>query len=303
MKKLSLKIEDFKFPKTDVNIEEIKKYEDEDQFMSLAVELFKEVAKITTILSCTYRLDNDNKPGKWTRDEAILGGLMIRLTKLQSALLDQVCQKRLEIANILFRCLGENLINLRYLLSENRAELFEDYIEYSLREEKRFLNKINNNIRKRGYEVPIETRMKNSIERAFNISSFSPDKVDEAKWKPWGEKIFERAKNVNMEEIYFVMFSLPSHAVHGNWQDLITYHLEYENGEFSPKTEWGYPRPQPLFAAAFLSAEINKIYLDEIIPDCPDKKQMNSILDDIIKRIHKADELHEQFLQKVYDQR
>lgn len=298
MKERSLTLKDFEFSKTDANIEEIKKYEEEDQFMALAVELFKEVIRITSILSCTFRLDIKNNPRKWSRNEAILGGLMIRVSKLQVALLDQVCQKRLEIANILFRCLGESLINLKYLLTKGETGLFEEYIEYSLREEKRLLNKINDNIKKRGYELPIETRMKISIERAFNESSFSSDKVDEKNRKPWGEKIFERAKKVNMKEIYFAVFSLASHAVHGNWQDLITYHLECENGEFSPKTEWGYPRPQPLFAAAFLSAEINKLYLDEIIPDCSDKNQINNILGDIIIRIHITDELHEQFLQK-----
>lgn len=118
------------------------------------------------------------------------------------------------------------------------------------------------------------------------------------KWEPWGEKIYERAKSIGMEEEYFALFSLPSHAVHGNWQDLITYHLEYENGEFSPKTEWGYPRPQPIFVASILSAEVNKLYLNEVIPACPDKEQIGKLLDDVFVRIRVADELHEQFLQR-----
>lgn len=299
MKKASLTLEDFKIPKTEADVEKIKKYDDEDQFMSLAVELFKEVAQITCILSCAYRLDDKNNPRKWFRDEAILGGLMIRLSKLQIALLDQVCQKRLEIANIIFRCIGENLINLRYLLGEGKVDLYEEYIEYSLREEKRLLNTMRANIRQRGYELPIETRMKMSIERAFHKSLFSPAKVNETKWKSWGDKIFERAKKANMEEIYFAMFSLPSHAVHGNWQDLITYHLEYENGEFAPRTEWGYPRPQPLFAAALLSAEINKLYLDEILPECSDKDKIDDILDNIAIRVRVTDEVHEQFMERL----
>ena len=298
MKETPLTLNDFKLPRTKVNVEEIKKFNSEEQFISLAVELLKEVGQITVILSCAYRLDEKNDPKKWTRNEAILGGLMIRISKLQMGLLDQICQKRLEIAMILFRCLAETLINLRYLLKRNSEEIFDEYIEYSLREEKRLLNKINQNIDRRGNELPIETRMKQSINRAFQISSFSSTQVDEKKWKPWGEKIYERAKSIGMEEAYFALFSLPSHAVHGNWQDLITYHLEHENGEFSPKTRWGYPKPQPLFVAGLLSAETNILYLDEIIPECPDKKQMSKLLDDIILRIRTADELHEQFLQK-----
>jgi len=298
MKETSLTLNDFKIPRTKVNIKEIKKFDSEEKFMSLAVELFKEVGHITSILSCAYRLDKNNNPRKWDRNEAILGGLMIRTNKLQIGFLDQICQKHLEIANIIFRCLGEDIINLIYLLKSGTDELFNEFIEYSLRGEKRLINIINRNITERGYEIPIETRMKHSIERALRISSFTFDQVDENKWKPWGEKIYERAKKVGMEEIYFALFSLPSHAIHGNWQDLITHHLDYENGEFSPKTEWSYPRPQPILSVALLTAEVNKLYLDEIIPDCPDKDRIIKMLNDIFHRIRIVDELHEQFLQK-----
>lgn len=289
-------INDFEFPRTEVDIEEIKKFNSGDQFMSLAVELFKEVNQITALLSCTYRLDQDGNPRKWTRNEAILGGLMVRIAKLQLALLDQTCQKRLEIAYLICRCLEESLINLRYLLQRDNDDLFDEYIEYSLREEKRLLNRIQKNITKRGYELPIESRMISSINRAFKISSFLPEQVNETKWKPWGEKIYERSKSIGWKDLYFALFSLPSHTVHGNWQDLITYHLEYKKGEFSPKIKWTHPEPQLLFTAALLSADSNKLYLNEIIQECPDKDQVNNLLDDIILRVRMADELHEQFL-------
>ena len=298
MKKSLLTLNDFTLPKTKVDVEEIKKYDSEDEFMWLAVELFKEVSKITAILSCTYRLGEKGNPRNWNRNEAILGGLMVRINKLQISIFDQICQNHMEIAVILFRCLAESLINLEYLLKRDSEELFDEYIEYSLREEKRLLNKIDENIAKRGFEVPIENRMRHSIDRAFKTSSFSPAQVHETKWKPWGEKIYERAKTLGMEREYFGLFSLPSHAVHGNWQDLITYHLNYQNGDFSPRTEWGYPRPQPVFVAALLSAKANKLYLNEIIPPCADKDQINELLDDIVVRVHVTDELHEQFLQK-----
>lgn len=183
------------------------------------------------------------------------------------------------------------------MLQNKNADLFDEYIEYSLREEKRLLNKINQNIANRGYELPIENRMKHSIGRAFTTSSFLPEKVHEENKEPWGETIYKRAKSIGMEEEYFAIFSLPSHAVHGNWQDLITHHLEYKNNEFSPRTDWTSPLPQYLFTSAFLCAETNKLYLNEILEECGEKKQINDLLDDIIIRIRVSDELHEQFLQ------
>lgn len=298
MKETPLTFNDFKLPRMEVNIEEIKKFDSEDRFIWLAVELLKEVGQITTILSCAYRLDEKGYPRKWTRNEATLGGLMVRISKLQRGVLDQACQKKLEITEILFRCLAESLINLKYLLKRNSDEIFDEYIEYSLREEKRLLKMINQNIDRRKHELPIESRMKRSINRAFQTSSFSTTQVDETKREPWGETIYKRAKSIGMGEAYFALFSLPSHAVHGNWQDLIDYHLKCENGEFSPKPHWEDVRPQPLFVAALLSAEINRLYIDEIIPECSDKEQISKLLDDIIQRIRVADQLHEQFLQK-----
>lgn len=298
MEDCPLTLKDFTFVKTKVDVEEIKKFDSENRFMFLAVELFKEVCEITSVLSCTYRYDKKNNPRKWNRNEAILGGLMVRTVKLQIAVLNQTCQERSEIMYILFRCLGESLINLRYLLEKNSNDLYDEYIEYSLRTEKRLLNKINQKIKERGTELPIERRMKISIDRAFKTSSFSPEEVDETAREPWGETIRKRAENIKWEEEYFALFSLLSHTVHGNWQDLITHHLEYENGKFSPRIEWEPSRPQPLFAAALLSAEVNKLFLDKIIPACPDKDRINKMLEDVLSRIKLADRLHEQFLQK-----
>lgn len=298
MQEKLLTLEDFDLSRKKIDIEEIKKFDSEEDFMSLAVELFKEIAQITSVLSCIYRLDRKKKPRKWTRNEAILGGLMVRICKLQSGILDQTCQKRREIMFILLRCLAESLVNLNYLLKNGNDDLFDEYVASSLTEEKNLLDKIQKNIENRGYELPIETRMKNSIELAFKKSSFSYTQINGKRGKNWGKNLYERTKSIEMKSSYFSLFGLPSHAVHGNWQDLITYHLNYENGVFSPNLNWGYPRPQLLFIASLLSAKTNKLYLNNVIPKYPDKNQINKLLDDFLIRIHKADELHEQFLQK-----
>ena len=223
---------------------------------------------------------------------------MIRLNKLQIGLLDQICQDRMEISFILFRCLAETLINLKYLLDGSSTTIFDEYIEYSLRTEKRLLNTINENISKRGSVLPIEKRMRDSIDNSFKTSLFSPEQVNEKSTEAWGETIYRRAKKINMEKEYMALFSLPSHVVHGNWQDLIMHHLQHENGEFSPNPDWGRVRPQPVFVSAYFSALINKLYLEKIIPNCDDTNQINNYVDKSIKKILEADGLHESFLQQ-----
>lgn len=131
-----LTLEDFDFKRTSFTQEELQEAKNENPFMHLGVEFFKELCQFVSILGCTYQIDSDNKPRLWTRDEAILGGLMIRCFKLMVGYLDNICQMRMEIADIIQRSLAETVINLKYLLTFKSPQLFEEYVTYSLRSEK-----------------------------------------------------------------------------------------------------------------------------------------------------------------------
>ncbi len=291
-----LNIDDFDFPKTPVNVAEIHKFKTEGQFTELSVELLKEVIQITSLLACTYRLDDKGNPRKWKRNEAIVGGLMVRTSKLQTAFLDQICQNHMEIAHIISRSLTEGIFNIIYLLKNYKEELFDKYVEYSLKTENELLNRIRGNIKNRGYELDIETRMIQSIERVFNISCVSLEQIQKGGHEPWGKSIYKRLEDIGMENMYLVFMRLLSHSVHGNWQDLIDNHLQYQDGEFSPNIKWCHARPQPIFAVCILSVVVNRWYLEKIIEEGPDNERIKELNNDVLIRIRVADELHEQFL-------
>ena len=160
------------------------------------------------------------------------------------------------------------------------------------------LNEIEQKIENRGHELPIENRMKKSIFHSFKVSSLSTEQVNENNKKTWGQSIYNRAKVVGLEKAYMYVFGLQSHFIHGNWQDLVFHHVEYDNDGFLPKPDWCYSKPQALFAVALQSAGVNMFYLDDILPECEDKDQINELLNDVISRTRIANDLHEQFLQK-----
>lgn len=287
--------------KVNVNKEEILKYKTEDQFIAILIELLKEISIFTYHSATIYSTDNYDNPKKWTRNEAILGGLMVRATKLQSSFLDQLCQNRLEIAIIIFRCLSETLINLKYLLEKKDDKIFDDYVEYSLKNESKLMKIIKNNIDKSGQELPIEKRINKSIERSFKKSSTEDISTDRG-WGDINEKsIFDKTKKVGWEDLYLALIGFPSHSVHGNWQDLIDFHLQYENGDFNPNFEWNNPRPQIITPICRLSAEVDRIYLNKIIEDKELKMKISDRIDDYIERIFLVDQLHEKFIQKISD--
>lgn len=124
----SLGLKDFDIKKVEVKVDDVQAYKSEDQFTGLAVELLKEVGIILSVVACAYRLDDQSRPRKWIRNEAILGGLAVRITKLLQGLLDQTCQNRREIAEILFRCLAESAINLKYLIKSLQMKLLKSIL-------------------------------------------------------------------------------------------------------------------------------------------------------------------------------
>src|SRR3981081_3128103 len=140
----------------------------EEDFNGVTVELLIEVGLYVCVAANLF-------PGttrRWNRNQAILGGHLVRLYKLISALLDQICQHRREITFIIARLAFECIVNLRYLVKfADDAGVFDSYVAYSLRQEKRLHDKINNEIVKNGgARSPVQTRMLNSIAKAVKAS-------------------------------------------------------------------------------------------------------------------------------------
>ncbi len=220
----------------------IAAYISEDQFNALTVELLKEVGSFVCVAACVMPADTK----VWSRNQAIQGGHLVRLFKLISALLDQICQDRRETTFILSRLAFETIVNLAYLIECGSPELFEQYIRHSLRQEKRLHNRIVANIEARGgVRLPIEDRMLSSISAAVTKSGFSIADLSPDEPRSWGQgSLYQRAKAVGFEVMYLAAFGGGSQNVHGNWMDLLEYHLDEDGNGFVPSLDWHRHRPQ-----------------------------------------------------------
>ena len=63
--------------------------------------------------------------------------------------------------------------------------------------------------------------MRKSILQSFKDSGIAPGNIKKAKQRGWSGTVFDRASAIDMEDAYLGIFGLPSHVVHGNWQDLL----------------------------------------------------------------------------------
>lgn len=277
----------------DVSPERIAGFKSELDYLGLGLDLMIEAGSYITI--AIHILGPD---GAWTRDQAVIGGNMVRLYKLFSAMLDQTVQHRRETSFILARLAFETIVTIRYLLKEYDPALIDRYVKHSLDHERRLLDVMNENIDARsGIIRPIENRMRRSIDRMFKISGVALEELPAKRERDWGgTNLYEKAEAVGLAEAYRAMFAGASQNVHGAWGDLYAHHLDTEgDGRFTPNIEWNAPRPQLLYSIALLSLETAESFarfmggqevVDYLIPH----------LDDLRDRLITADRAHESYL-------
>lgn len=259
--------------------EEIHKYTSENEFMNANVDLHKKtIALLHKIINFRY-FDCNKNAKKLNRDEAIMGGNLVRLTKLNTSLLQNVCQHKIEICFILNRCIYETQINILYFLKNGEENNYKNYVKNSLITEKEFFKNIEENIKKRnGEELPIEKNMKRSILDSFQISDFEIDELNKSSnWKNLKKRLEKINVNDNLAQTYNIFYGLSSHSIHGNWQDLVQHHINQDNGEFfTLNYDWNSPRPNLLYAVIlfnliickeFANTELQSIFKKEIIND------------------------------------
>ena len=279
--------------KTMVTPEVIETFTNEWDYVWIAVELLKESASYVCIGANIL----GEKPS-WDRNHAIIGGNAVRLFKLLSAFLDQVCQKRRETADILARLVFETAVSTRYLISFFSNELAMSYVKSSLRHERKLLDRINGNVASRaGVMLPIEDRMLKSLRRTAELAGIPLEEIDLSNRAPWGNKnLYEKAVAIGWGELYDGMFGGMSHNVHGSWQDLYTHHLQSDNEyRFTPDLDWNRPRPQQIFAVGQLATQTATDVIAFLGGDFA-HDQVKFKLGDLHGRIELADNAHEAYL-------
>ena len=128
---------------------------------------------------------------------------------------------------ILNRCIYETQINILYFLKNGEENSYKNYVKNSLITEKEFYKNIEENIKNRnGQELPIEKSMKKSISNSFEISDFEIEELNKSSnWKNLKKRLEKVDITNNLSQTYNIFYGLSSHAIHGNWQDLIQHHI------------------------------------------------------------------------------
>ena len=278
---------------TYISEELTSQFSSEDEFMGVAVSLLAETGAYICVAGSTL-----GHTPKWSRDHAAVGGNLVRLYKLVSALLDQTVQRRRETSFVFARLAFETIVSIRFMIKNFSPELVKSYVMHSFKHEIKLRKTIFENINKmEGVVSPIEDRMISSIDRSFAMSGIKLEDLEGYREKNWGGKnFFEKCRDLGLEDAYLYVFSGPSHSIHGAWFDIFSHNLEVdENIEFSPNLSWGNPRPQLITGIARLAIPA----LDEYFEFMAGSEVHSLIIDkitDLDRRIAELDSAHETYL-------
>lgn len=269
-----------------------------DAFSKVVFDLYRETV-IAVVVSAHLYESYDPSEGVLSRNQAIGAGLVIRIAKfmkpVMALLVDKVSEHG-EVIMALNRCITESATNLKFFCEKATDQDFEDFVKSSLKPEKEEYIIIQENIKRRGSTLPIETRMLNSINRVFKISGITEiDKLTIPRRKDYKSILTA----LNMESIYPMLQGIPSHAIHGSWVDIVLHHLEEAGSGFRPKPESVTPDPRLLCPINIFVLTAVESYVRKYFP-----KNHNGIsillvrVADLVERLTKIDSLHERKLSK-----
>lgn len=281
--------------KVAVDPEIVRGWGKEYPHLKLSTDLMGEGARYTCMLGSALAVGRTD----WSVDEAILGGHLVRLFKLMRHAIQQVVDSHADILFVTIRLISEGIINFRYLQENRNDELFTSYLHQSLQKERALLESIRANIADRGgTTLPIEERMLASIARAFENSQVKVEGLPSKRIRDWGGlNVRDRAKALGLEEAYLGVFGGPSESIHGSWADLRQHQLQVvAPGRFRPRFEDERPRPQPFYALTVLLIP-GLISYARAFGEAA-SAQIVERLEDLVTRVHTADELHEGYLQR-----
>ena len=234
------------------------------EFGPLIFELYKETARLVCVSTGAY-FGPAGVEMKLDRNQAISAGLLVRISKYMLSVA-KLCAdiEHGETVEALNRCILESSVNLQYLLLKDDDKLYDRFVKSSLVAERELHDMIQENIQARGgEELVIERSMLSSLKSTFETSGVTAKEVD-PKTGSWGGSFRDRLKALGFDwQAYTALERIPSHAIHGDWVDLVLNHLLRKEDGFEPNFDHLKTDGELLTPVGFFVIQAARQYLDK----------------------------------------
>ena len=259
------------------------------QYGHLIFELYKEATSLVCISAGVGFRDNDGRP-EFKLDQAICVGLLVRISKYMTSVVKLSSGiEHADVVQALNRCIIESSVNLQYLLiKRSDPRIFARFQTSSLKGERILFDIINENIERRSKrQLKIEYGMLQSILETCELSGVSIEDID-LKSSSWGGNFRQKLKVLGLDDGYVFFQMMPSHAIHGDWVDLVKNHLVPSGDGFVPNFDWNRTDGVLLNPVAIFVVDTAREYLSSFFNN-EDTKPVHERLDDLQERLMRVE--------------
>lgn len=198
------------------------------------IKFSKDLGELIDLLSRV--INHETHPNYYNLNESTIVGSITRIVKFYQEYIKFQELNKQEIQSLFMRPMYESFIITKYLI-KNGTESQENFRLVSYRARYQNFKKL---IELDDKEHPIIKRQLLKLESKLNIDGFTIEdlKIENSKqynkkWKLDGKSFREINKEVDNDDLYSFIYGVGSDAVHGNWQEIIDFHLtRKENGYF-----------------------------------------------------------------------
>jgi hypothetical protein len=174
---------------------------------------------------------------------AVTCGLANRCARLMGASMDLTTNARnREALAILSRAITESATKLSWVCRAETESRVRRFVANGLGADLEFRTVIESNVvRRGGTPTAQEARMLRAIGKALRESGLTEGEI---RAEPRLPDMYQMLEQLGYDRPYYVAVQrMPSHAVHGNWSDLVTGYLNVDSEPIRPRSSHAVPSP------------------------------------------------------------
>jgi len=183
-----------------------------------------------------------------------------------------------ETTRLVDRCIVESAVKVMWLSKGLETDRFTRFLADSTRSDLALENEIERSIAARDGEVwPIESRMLNSIEHTLELTGLDRDTLSRVKRMPDMRSIM---LEVGLDErAYIGLQRMGSHAIHGNWSDLVDCYLEPDpSGWLLPRDHNVETHHSQFVMVPVMVLSANREFLRAVAANAQDIEEIMSVI-------------------------
>jgi hypothetical protein len=244
----------------------IQKCKETDDYREILFEYYKFVGKLVVVCSCLL-YESPAWGGRKRKLWEVCASSFSRIRGLMSANLEFFQDDRyIEASQIIDRCIFETAAKISWMAQDPTDERLQRYLEGSIRPDREHKAIIEANITDRGNAaLVIEERMLLRMERFERLAGMAEVPTKELRRMPDLSVILKEIGHGR--GVYIAVGKVGSHAVHGNWQHLLSQCLTEKNGILSVKQRSAISDPAQYALISIFVLEACDTYVSNCFTD------------------------------------